>query len=115
MSVIWKNKKGKGVTLLNPAEKGRKAAQELKRGYHLTNDGVVTELIGRWTNIRYTITFDVNGGDNDISPMTVEHGTVADYPVPERTGFAFLGWICTNNADFETSFPVTSKSDTRTA
>ena len=74
-----------------------------------------TELIGRWTNIRYTITFDVNGGDNDISPMTVEHGTVADYPVPERTGFAFLGWICTNNADFETSFPVTSKSDTRTA
>ncbi len=41
MSVIWKNKKGKEVTLLNPAEKGRKAAQELKLGYHLTNDGVV--------------------------------------------------------------------------
>ena len=70
-----------------------------------------TELIGRWTNICYTVTFDVNGGDSDIAPMTVEHGTVAELPVPERTGFEFLGWVCTNNSDFETSFPVTSDLD----
>ncbi len=70
-----------------------------------------TELIGRWTNIRYTITFNVNGGDNEIAPITVEHGTVAELPVPERTGFEFLGWVCINNSDFETSFPVTSDLD----
>ncbi len=37
---MWrgKNKKGKEVVLLNPAEKGRKAAAELKAGVHATND-----------------------------------------------------------------------------
>lgn len=35
------NKNGKQITLLNPAEKGRKAAAELKTGIKLTNDGVV--------------------------------------------------------------------------
>lgn len=67
-----------------------------------------TDLIGHWANIRYTITFDVNGGDSEIAPMTVDHGTIADIPVPERTGYAFLGWTCTSNTYYETSFPVTS-------
>lgn len=40
MAVIVKNKKsGKEVVLLNPAEKGRKAALELKRGVKMTNAG----------------------------------------------------------------------------
>ena len=67
-----------------------------------------TELVGHWANIRYTITFDVNGGNTELAPMTVDHGTIADLPTPVRTGYAFLGWTCTNNTDFETSFPVTS-------
>ena len=39
-------KKGKFVTLLNPAEKAKKAANELKLGLRFTNDGAVksTEL-----------------------------------------------------------------------
>ena len=36
MSVIWKNKKGKEITLLNPSEKGRKCADELRAGVHAT-------------------------------------------------------------------------------
>lgn len=32
------NRKGKTVTLLNPAEKGKKYAKELKDNIHLTND-----------------------------------------------------------------------------
>lgn len=35
------NRRGKKVTLLNPAEKGRKYAAELKKGIHATNDHVV--------------------------------------------------------------------------
>lgn len=39
MAVIVRNKKGKDVTLLNPAEKAGKFAYELKQGYRMTNDG----------------------------------------------------------------------------
>ena len=41
MAVRVKSKSGKTITLLNPAEKGRKYAAELKRGVHGTNDGQV--------------------------------------------------------------------------
>ena len=38
---MWKgtSKSGKPVTLLNPAEKGRKYVEELRNGFKLTNDG----------------------------------------------------------------------------
>ncbi len=35
----FKTKRGKEVTLLNPAEKGRKYASELKNGQRYTNQG----------------------------------------------------------------------------
>ena len=41
MATIVKTKTGKNVTLLNPAERSRKYAAELKSGVRLTNDGVV--------------------------------------------------------------------------
>lgn len=41
MSRTVYNKNGKAIVLLNPAEKGTKAAAELKLGVHLTNDGQV--------------------------------------------------------------------------
>lgn len=34
-----KNKKGKTVTLLNPAQKGKKFSKELKEGYAISNSG----------------------------------------------------------------------------
>ena len=34
-----KTKKGKTITVLNPAQKGRKFASELNTGMHYTNDG----------------------------------------------------------------------------
>lgn len=37
----FRTKKGKDVILLNPVEKGRKYAKELKDNIHLTNDNVV--------------------------------------------------------------------------
>ena len=41
MAVVVKTRRGKKVTLLNPAEKGRKYAAELKSGVRATNDHVV--------------------------------------------------------------------------
>lgn len=40
MAWTGKNKKGKTVTLLNPSEKGRKYANELKTGVRITNNGI---------------------------------------------------------------------------
>ncbi len=39
MAVKVTNKRGKQVTLLNPSEKGRKCADELRAGVRITNDG----------------------------------------------------------------------------
>ena len=39
MAVVVKTKTGKKHTLLNPAEKGRKYAAEIRTGAALTNDG----------------------------------------------------------------------------
>jgi len=41
MAVQFKNKNGKTVTLLNPAEKGEKFAKELRRGVKHTNSGSI--------------------------------------------------------------------------
>ena len=37
----YDKKRGKYITLLNPAEKGKKYATELKHNKHITNDGVI--------------------------------------------------------------------------
>ena len=34
-----KDKKGRTITLLNPAQKGKKYSQELKEGYAISNSG----------------------------------------------------------------------------
>lgn len=41
MAVRVSTRRGKQVTLLNPSEKGRKCACELRTGIHVTNEGVV--------------------------------------------------------------------------
>ena len=41
MATVITTRKGKRITLLNPAEKGRKAAAELRVGVHGTNDGQI--------------------------------------------------------------------------
>ena len=39
MAILFRRKNGKEVTLLNPSEKGRKFALELKEGHRYTNAG----------------------------------------------------------------------------
>ena len=42
----------------------------------------------------YTVSFELNGGSVGPSPVTVEEGGTAKIPsdIPERDGYAFLGW-----------------------
>lgn len=47
MARVITTKKGKRFTLLNPAEKGRKYADELGSGYRQTNDGELKEKNGK--------------------------------------------------------------------
>ena len=39
-----------------------------------------------------TITFDTNGGNEAISPMTIECDTELDLPTPTKKGYKFLDW-----------------------
>lgn len=49
-----------------------------------------------WTikveTLKYTITFDTNGGDN-ISPLEVEFKSEVKLSVPTRRGYKFTGWM----------------------
>ena len=42
--------------------------------------------------LKYTITFDTNGGDN-ISPLEVQFKSEVKLPVPTRKGYKFTGWM----------------------
>lgn len=46
MAVLVKTKKGKQILLLNPSEKSKKYAQELKHGAKMTNSGELKEKNG---------------------------------------------------------------------
>lgn len=42
---------------------------------------------------QYTVTFDLNGGEGELSSRTYSAGaTLSDLPVPTRSGYVFKGW-----------------------
>ena len=52
-------------------------------------------LHAHWSANKYTVTLDVNGGDElAVKEVTVtfgkKHGAL---PMPKRSGFSFLGWF----------------------
>lgn len=51
------------------------------------------ELSAKWNPLTYTITFDVNGGDEQIiEPLTVTFDKSVSFPTPTRERFKFVGW-----------------------
>jgi len=51
-------------------------------------------LVASWTANTYTITFDVNGGENlDPNTQNITFGESYTLPEPTRNGFTFLGWF----------------------
>ena len=46
----------------------------------------------------YTLSFDVNGGDESITAITVTYDKSFTLPTPARTGYTFVGWYYNGNA-----------------
>lgn len=66
------------------------------------------KLIGRWTAVTYTITFDSNGGSS-VASQTVPHGSVINAPIPTREGYTFIRWEYTSpNGVAYVDQPITS-------
>lgn len=54
-----------------------------------------------WTAHEYEVILDANGGsfaDGGTKTVTGAYGDTIDYSVPERAGYAFLGWSTENSA-----------------
>ena len=55
---------------------------------------VSTNLYPCWTNNRYTVTFDPNGGSADpVSKVVTYAEPYGELPTPVRSGYDFMGWF----------------------
>ena len=73
-------------------------------------------LYAVWTNVQYTVTYDVNGGTGTVSPATVDAGvsvTLDDGSgITPPTGETFSGWATTNDASTpDVTSPYTPTGD----
>ena len=68
-------------------------------------------LVAKWEEIiipvvKYTITFDVNGGNSlTNSTFTAEAGAVIEFPNPVKDGYEFLGWYIEDEKFEKTTMP----------
>jgi uncharacterized protein (TIGR02145 family)/uncharacterized repeat protein (TIGR02543 family) len=67
-------------------------------------------LYAKWTIIKYTVTFNSNGGSS-VASQSVDYGSLATVPTaPTKTSYVFAGWY--SNAGLTTAYnfstPVTS-------
>ena len=58
-------------------------------------------LTATYTDILYTITFDVNGGDTPVQSITAIYGATIMLVTPVRNGFHFDGWYTSDGTKFE--------------
>ena len=55
-------------------------------------------LYAKWTDPKYTVTFDSRGGSEVAAQTGLERGQTATEPTdPTRDGYAFVGWVDENN------------------
>ncbi|MCR4580309.1 MAG: InlB B-repeat-containing protein, partial [Treponema sp.] len=68
-----------------------------------------TTLYAIWTQVTYTVTFNVNGGTGTVASQTITSGGSATAPTtnPTRTGYTFSFWS-TSNASGATAFDFSS-------
>lgn len=63
-------------------------------------NGIYGDLVlyARWNDGNlYTVSFNVNGGDSEIEPITVQYGKEYTLPTPVRTGYKFSHWYTNTN------------------
>lgn len=82
-----------GYTFIGWAETKTATTAEYKIGDTYQKKTSVT-LYAVWETAKYTVTFDVNGGNGNFTPLAFSHGGSVTLPsaVPTKTGFDFLGW-----------------------
>ena len=63
-----------------------------------------TTFYAVWKSLRYTLSFNMNGGNGSVDPITINDGSPCTIPstVPTRTGYDFLGWSKSNTASTAT-------------
>ena len=69
-----------------------------------------TKLFAIWEDIKYTVTFDVNGANAAVAPAsgaTNAAGKLTSLPTPIRSGYTFKGW---NTKQDGTGTTVTSET-----
>lgn len=83
-------------TLPTPEREGYTFNGWYKSGVKVTSSSSVTSahtLVANWTIIKYTVTFDANGGECDTSSKIYNYGSsYGELPVPEKIGYTFEGW-----------------------
>lgn len=74
----------------------------------LQSDGsYAITLYAQWEPIEYIVTFDANGGNVNTTTKKVFSGqNYGELPVPERTGFRFIGWY----TDYSTGTEISEKT-----
>lgn len=75
-------------------------------GANYTGNAALT-LTAQWQAITYNVTFNANGGSGAPSAQTKTHGTALTLSstVPTRSGYTFVGWGTTANAQTATYQP----------
>jgi len=77
---------------------------EASGGTQITSNTKVTNasnqtLYAQWELIKYTITYNLNGGNGNITSQTYNYGvtgTITDV-IPTRTDYKFMGWSISDN------------------
>ena len=65
-------------------------------------NGIYGDLVlyAKWNDGNlYTVSFNVNGGNSEIEPMTVQYGKEYSLPTPVRTGYKFSHWYTNTNGN----------------
>lgn len=65
-------------------------------------NGIYGDLVlyAKWNDGNlYTVSFNVNGGNSEIEPMTVQYGKEYTLPTPVRIGYKFSHWYTNTNGN----------------
>lgn len=56
-----------------------------------------TTLYAKWTNAKYTVTYNTSWWDVDVANSKVSYGTNLKEPRPKKSGYVFIGWYTDSN------------------
>ncbi|BDD01217.1 InlB B-repeat-containing protein [Persicobacter psychrovividus] len=99
---------GTGVTLATPEERDGYTFEGWYADAEFSGDAITAisttttgdqALYARWVAIEYTISYELNGGENtSVAPTFYTYGTSVTLPIPTKAGHSFEGWYA--DADF---------------